>query len=209
MSKLEKKRKILFQRPTLLDNIGAFEQSQRRDIPSALVNQRNPYASETSLLIFYGILGYASAGTYDAYNMLANPFLRPANFAPYFCFHLRCLSPYLSRSITSRWLSGFHPRVPRSTLAILRSSRDHAAFLVPFQFHETKGPIDAQEKAFLESQLVSNYFSREGMRKATLRGFWTEGKYGKRARVFCLKFACLRYFRHKNPQKALAARIEK
>lgn len=109
-------------------------------------------------------------------HVLANPFPRPANLTPHFCFHY-VVSPYLSRSITSRWLSSFQPRVPQGTLVILRSSRDHAAFPVPFQFHETKGLARRTEEAFPEShqKLVSNYFSKGGERRH-IRGFWTEGK---------------------------------
>lgn len=83
---------------------------------------------------------------YDAYMCWQIRFLVLPTSLPIFA-SIYVVSPYLSRSITSRWLSSFHPRVPRGTLAILRSSRDHDAFLVPFQFHETKG-LDVQEKHF-------------------------------------------------------------
>jgi len=92
--------------------------------------------------------------------------------------------------------------MPRDTLAILRSSRDHVAFPVPFQFHETKGLVQRTGKAFSEShqELVSNYFSKEG-RKATFGGSKIEGK---KLRIFApLRNLHSPFFRHKNSEKAM------
>lgn len=113
---------------------------------------------------------------YDAYMCWQIRFLVLPTSLPIFA-SIYVVSPYLSRSITSRWLSSFHPRVPRGTLAILRSSRDHDAFLVPFQFHETKG-LDVQEKHFpsLARNSFRITFRKKGGEKGDIRGFWTEGK---------------------------------
>lgn len=70
-----------------------------------------------------------------------------ANLAPHFG-SIFVVSLYHCRSIISRRLSNFHPRVPQDTLAILRSSRDHVFHSCLSNFMKRRDPADVQEKHF-------------------------------------------------------------
>lgn len=107
-------------------------------------------------------------------HVLANPLPRPANFAPHFCFHLRCLPlsfPFDHFALTLEFPSSRATRYI-SDPSIVQGPR---CFPRAFPISRNEGTRSTYRRSISQQELVSNYFSKGGERRH-IRGFWTEEK---------------------------------
>lgn len=111
-------------------------------------------------------------------HVLANPFPRPANVAPHFCFHLRCLPlsfPFDHFTLTLEFPSSRAMRYI-SDPSIVQGPR---CFSRAFPISRNEGTrLDVREKHF-PSPTRNSFritFRKKGGERRHIRGFWTEGK---------------------------------